>query len=117
MSADPLDELLDGPAFAEETPSERFVAAASSCLEILQRRFPRYAEFLGNRTGRNFHRPFSGLDDLDQLPAIFLPVLKSYQFPMPPDLPLAQTLTSSGTTGQPRRSVGPKAWICSCDLD
>ncbi len=39
------------------------------------------------------------------MPAIFLPVLKSYAFPLPADVPITVRLTSSGTTGKP--SVTP----------
>jgi hypothetical protein len=35
------------------------------------------------------------------LPALFLPVLKSWQFPLPADLAVTVRLTSSGTTGRP----------------
>jgi len=38
---------------------------------------------------------------LDALPAVFLPVLKSYRFALPSNLVIVKHLTSSGTTGQP----------------
>jgi phenylacetate-coenzyme A ligase PaaK-like adenylate-forming protein len=100
MSTDPLDELLDCPAFAEEGPAP-LLRAAGACLDTLRARFPRYAEYLDHRAGREFRGPFASLTDLDRLPALFLPVLKSYQFPVPDDLPIVHRLSSSGTTGRP----------------
>src|SRR5262245_14457760 len=106
MPTDPPDELLDCPAFADEyPPPEPFLRAAAACLDVLRERFPRYAEFLDRRAGREVRGPFASLADLDRLPALFLPVLKSYQFPLPPGLAVVQRLTGSGTTGQP--SVTP----------
>jgi phenylacetate-coenzyme A ligase PaaK-like adenylate-forming protein len=48
-------------------------------------------------------RRFEGT--LDSLPAVFLPVLKSYPFARTPGVDIVRTLTSSGTTGKP--SVTP----------
>jgi phenylacetate-coenzyme A ligase PaaK-like adenylate-forming protein len=100
-----LDAILNEPAFATETPPEVFLPAAEACLSALCARFPRYAEFLCQRAQRNFQRHFNSFDDLDRLPAVYLPVLKSFRFPVPADVPIVQQLTSSGTTGQP--SVTP----------
>jgi phenylacetate-coenzyme A ligase PaaK-like adenylate-forming protein len=101
MLLGPLDQLLASPAFATEQPPGAFLAAASDCLAVLRERFPRYSRFLAERAGHELDRPFSSFADLDRFPALFLPVLKSYQFPLPPDLPIVKRLTSSGTTGQP----------------
>jgi phenylacetate-coenzyme A ligase PaaK-like adenylate-forming protein len=103
MSADPLDALLDCPAFAGDEPPPAFVPAVADCLARLRERFPRYAEFLAQRGVPD--RPIASLADVDRLPAVFLPVLKSYQFPLPPGVPIARSLTSSGTSGRP--SVTP----------
>jgi phenylacetate-coenzyme A ligase PaaK-like adenylate-forming protein len=98
---DVLDYLLDEPALAREGPGESFLAAASVCLGLLRRRFPRFAEFLTQRTGHAWDRPLVSFEDLDQLPAVFVPVLKTYQFALPSDLAIVRHLTSSGTMGQP----------------
>jgi hypothetical protein len=105
MSADLIDELLSDDALAREEPPPTFLPAMSACLGVLRSRFPRYAEFLSQRAGRSFADPIGSLEELDRLPALFLPVLKSYRFPLPPDLVIVKRLTSSGTTGQP--SVTP----------
>src|SRR5262245_27887348 len=102
---DELDELLDQSAFAAATPGEPFLRAAATCLDVLCERFPRYAEFIAHRAGRDIRGPFASLDELDQLPALFLPVLKYYQSAPPPGVVIEKTLTSSGTTGRP--SVTP----------
>ena len=83
--------LLQHPAFAP-APEELFRAAVIACLETLCTRFPRYREFLEARR-------FDG--SLATLPAIFLPVLKTYPFALPPEVEIVRTLTSSGTTGKP----------------
>ncbi len=95
--SDSLDELLQAPTFAtaEQTPS--FVRAVAECLGVLRPRFPRYAEFLD----RAPKAPDGHRSPPEEVPALFLPVLKTYPFPLPPDLPIAVRLTSSGTTGRP----------------
>jgi phenylacetate-coenzyme A ligase PaaK-like adenylate-forming protein len=105
VPADPLDELLECPAFAGEGPPEVFLRAAGACLDVLRGRFPRYAQFLAARAGREPDGAFSCFEELDRLPAVFLPVLKQYQLAVPADVPVVKRLTSSGTTGQP--SVTP----------
>lgn len=95
MISTSLARLLSQPAFAP-APDDLFREATLACLEALCERFPRYAEFLKARR-------FDGA--LDTLPGIFLPVLKTYPFAIPPDLTIVRTLTSSGTTGKP--SVTP----------
>jgi hypothetical protein len=97
MPTDPLDELLQAPPFsaAEQTPA--FLRACAHCLTTLRHSFPRYAEFLERRASPTA----DGWDAIRDLPALFLPVLKSIQFPLPESLPIAVRLTSSGTTGRP----------------
>lgn len=77
-------------------PDDLFHSATKAALETLCSRFPRYAAFLKARR-------FDG--SLASLPAIFLPVLKTFPFTLPPDVEIVRTLTSSGTTGAP--SVTP----------
>jgi hypothetical protein len=94
MNLDPVDELLNCPPFAVAAQTPAFVRAFDACLAVLRARFPRYAAFLD--------RPPRTLGNgSPALPALFLPVLKSYQFPLPPDLAVVTRLTSSGTTGRP----------------
>jgi phenylacetate-coenzyme A ligase PaaK-like adenylate-forming protein len=83
----PIDTLLALPAF-ETAPEAVFDAAVAECVSRLRERFPRYAEFLDAR------KP-------EPLPPIFLPVLKSHPFAVPPEVAITRTLTSSGTTGKP----------------
>lgn len=95
--------LLRHPVFAP-APDDLFREAVAACVELLCTRFPRYREFL-------VARGFDG--NIDRLPAIFLPVLKTYPFALPPDMEVVRTLTSSGTTGAP--SVTPLdggSWFC-----
>jgi phenylacetate-coenzyme A ligase PaaK-like adenylate-forming protein len=101
MASDVVDELLDSEGLSREGPADGFLAAVNVSLDFLRTRFPRYADFLVQRTGQSFASGFDSLNEVDRLPAIFLPVLKSYQFPLPSDLLIVQRLTSSGTTGQP----------------
>lgn len=89
-----MDRLLLAAPFASRAPSEDFEAAARECLALLRTRFPDYCEFLDRRG-------FDSSQSVDDLPAIFLPVLKSYQFTIPDGISVAIRLTSSGTTGQP----------------
>ena len=86
-----LDRLLKQPAFAP-APEDLFQLTVSGCVSKLRNSFPRYAEFLESRR-------FDG--SLATLPAIFLPVLKTYPFAMPLHTEIVRTLTSSGTTGKP----------------
>lgn len=83
----PIDTLLSLPAF-DAVPDAVFAEATAHCVALLRERFPRYAEFLDAR------KP-------EPLPAVFLPVLKSFPFAIPPQLTISRTLTSSGTTGKP----------------
>ena len=98
-----IDSLLQAPAFTTSGPSDAFLAATDECLALLRSRFPAYAEFLKQR-GFNYSS-VAKLEQLTSLPPIFLPVLKSYAFPIPEATVVAIRLTSSGTTGQP--SVTP----------
>jgi hypothetical protein len=101
---DPIDALLDMAVFTTEAPGERFLQACGFCLDLLMQRYPAYREFLRDR-GFNHSQRNLTRTDVETLPAIFLPVLKSYQFPMPADVAISVRLTSSGTTGKP--SVTP----------
>ncbi|MCE9565719.1 MAG: hypothetical protein K8U57_27155 [Planctomycetes bacterium] len=87
MNPNPIERLLELPAF-DSPPDDLFAGATAHCVRSLRDRFPRYAEFLAARGN-------------DPLPAIFLPVFKSYPFPLPAEMVVARTLTSSGTTGKP----------------
>jgi hypothetical protein len=101
MSADLIDALLRAPAFTTAGPVETaFVAAVNACLEPLCRRFPRYARFVRERMAVQ-DLPLTTLGQVRALPALFLPVLKTYRFEVPDDLRVRVRLTSSGTTGVP----------------
>src|SRR5262245_25796638 len=99
MGADPLALLLAEPAFGT-SPGEMFDVALTHAVRRLRLIFPKYDEFLAAR-GIHFDTSFTSLADIDRLPAIFLPVLKTYSFEMPSSVKIVRTLTSSGTTGQP----------------
>eukprot|EP00913_Durusdinium_trenchii_P013368 g12549.t1 len=101
VSLNRIDDLLNGPAFETAEPKAEFVTAAQSCLETLQRRFPRYGEFISARCPEADRDGLQSLDDVNALPALFLPVLKSFEFPLPEDIDVTVTLTSSGTSGRP----------------
>ena len=90
MSVDPLADLLLEPPFGIASESPAFVPAVAECRAVLCQRFPRYADFLA----RPMSRP-------EELPALFLPILKSFQFPVPDGVSIVVRLTSSGTTGRP----------------
>jgi phenylacetate-coenzyme A ligase PaaK-like adenylate-forming protein len=100
VNTDPIDRLLDQPAFAAERPGRDFILAVNACLEALRSRFPRYDAFL-RRTHSPHVTPLSTLAQVHALPAVLLTALKSYQFPLPADMDVTVRLTSSGTTGQP----------------
>jgi hypothetical protein len=102
--ADPIDDLLQMPVFAAAPPPGPFVRAAAACHALLVRRFPAYADFLRHR-GLDPDMPLTSLDDVRALPALLLPVLKTYTFTPAEDFPITVRLTSSGTTGAP--SVTP----------
>jgi hypothetical protein len=89
MLLDAIDTLLQEPAFDSAGVPASFAPAVEVCLAVLRSRFPRYAEFI-DRQGNS-----------ERLPALFLPVLKSWSFPLPGELPIIVRLTSSGTTGRP----------------
>jgi len=101
MTADPIDVLLEQPVFADPRPEGVFIEAVDACLELLLARFPRYAEFVGDRTGGASLRPVDSMDRLAALPPLFLPVLKGVRFDLPDGMATAVELTSSGTTGVP----------------
>ncbi len=99
MNFDPINELLQAPAFTPARQAPAFARAVDACLEVLRERFPRYAAFL-DRTARatGDGSPWARVN---ALPPVFLPVLKTYQFALPPELAVVTRLTSSGTTGRP----------------
>jgi hypothetical protein len=101
VTTDAIDRLLGEPPFAAE-PTPTFFEAVRECLGVLRRRFPRYDDFLRRRGAAGPH----SLDDLDALPALFLPVLKGMSFDVPADVVIVRELTSSGTSGRP--SVVPQ---------
>lgn len=110
MGADPLALLLQEPAFGLG-PGEMFDVAATHAVRRLRLVFPKYDAFLLTR-GIPFDHAFNSLADLDRLPSIFLPVLKTYPFELPGGIRIVRTLTSSGTTGKP--SVTPldePSWV------
>jgi phenylacetate-coenzyme A ligase PaaK-like adenylate-forming protein len=99
MGADPNAVLLQEPTFGAG-PGEMFDVAMTHAVRRLRLLFPKYDQFLlarGVEPDTEFRTP----DDLARLPAIFLPVLKSYPFEVPAGLKIVRTLTSSGTTGKP----------------
>jgi hypothetical protein len=101
---DPIDRLLQVPVFAATRPEGPFLDAVNHCLTVLRQRFPDYADFLRRRAGHD-GEPLTSPDEVHALPSLFLPVLKSYAFEIPADMPIVRRLTSSGTTGRP--SVTP----------
>ncbi len=101
---DPIDLLLNEDVFAAATPGSPFAEACGYCLATLARRFPTYAQFLRER-GWHGSPSTPTLADIDALPALFLPVLKTCSFAVPEDVKVSVRLTSSGTTGRP--SVTP----------
>lgn len=101
MNPSAIDTLLEAPAFATTEPGPEFLAATRECLATLQHRFPRYAEFIAQRRLPGRSHSLNSFDDVDVLPALFLPVLKSFQFPLPDELDVTAQLTSSGTSGVP----------------
>src|ERR1019366_6722629 len=101
---DPIDALLAADVFTTETPGELFFQACGYCLNVLEQRFPTYRAFLRERGVGAFPKQPS-LADVQALPAIFLPVLKTCAFAEPDNVPMVVRLTSSGTTGKP--SVTP----------
>src|SRR5436309_1276055 len=101
MTLDPIDDLLRAAPFATAGPAAGFLPAVDACLGLLRRRFPRYTEFIDRRGGPAVALPIADIEQVDALPALFLPVLKTYRFELPADLPVAVRLTSSGTTGAP----------------
>jgi hypothetical protein len=105
MLADPLDDLLAAPPFTAAPDEGRFLAAVNGCLNVLCRRFPRYAAFLRERAAVPLALPLTALAEVEAIPAVFLPVLKTYPFALPDEVEVTVRLTSSGTTGNP--SVTP----------
>ena len=101
MSQPPIDELLHQPAFDADAVGDVFIAAADDCLQTLRRRFPRYASFLAECGRIELNAGVRSFEQLDQLPPLFLPVLKGITFETPADVDITVRLTSSGTTGVP----------------
>ncbi|MBI2805474.1 MAG: hypothetical protein HYX68_10900 [Planctomycetes bacterium] len=101
---DPIDTLLTADVFSARMPGDSFTQSCGYCLNILEQRFPVYREFLRSRGVGDFP-PQPSLADVQGLPAIFLPELKTCEFAVPKDVPIVMRLTSSGTTGKP--SVTP----------
>jgi phenylacetate-coenzyme A ligase PaaK-like adenylate-forming protein len=101
MNLDPINELLQAPPFAPVPQMPAFLEAFEACLAVLRARFPRYAAFLDEPSPAAGNGSGTFWDEVKNLHPLFLPVLKSYRFPLPPGLAIAKRLTSSGTTGQP----------------
>lgn len=101
VSHQPIDELLTLPAFESDTAGDAFLAAVDDCLKTLRRRFPRYASFLAERGRGDVVAGVRSFAQIDQLPPLFLPVLKGITFDIPDDVDITVRLTSSGTTGVP----------------
>lgn len=99
--SDAIDQLFAEPIVGKGNPDEVFLAAVEQCLTMLMTRFPDYRQFLEHRTHGRLKRPMSSVDDLNRLPAFFLPLLKQTPFPLPEDVRISVTLTSSGTSGRP----------------
>lgn len=99
--SDTINRLFREPIVGKSKPDEVFLAAVEQCLRTLVTRFPDYRRFLEHRSGGGFEGSISSVDDLDRLPAFFLPLLKQSPFPLPDDVRVAVTLTSSGTSGRP----------------
>jgi phenylacetate-coenzyme A ligase PaaK-like adenylate-forming protein len=110
MNLDPVDELLQAPTFALAQQTPAFLRAAEACLTVLRARFPRYATFL-DKTHPTAGNGLHSWAQVGGLPSLFLPVLKSYQFPLPSELAIATRLTSSGTTGRPSETpLDAESW-------
>jgi phenylacetate-coenzyme A ligase PaaK-like adenylate-forming protein len=92
LEVSPFDGLAVAP----------FIEAVQTTLALLLERFPVYATFL--RTHGVQSLP-NCLEEIHQLPALYLPVLKGLRFALPEGLHIEMELTSSGTTGLP--SVTP----------
>jgi len=104
MSAAPhtaIERLLAQAGFDSPGPAAEFVPAVNACCSQLTRQFPQYARFLSERSDRGADPTWDSLDQLDELPPLFLPVLKRFQFTLPADMDVRVALTSSGTTGRP----------------
>jgi phenylacetate-coenzyme A ligase PaaK-like adenylate-forming protein len=101
MTDSAIDALLAIDPFDHGGAAALFLRAADECLTTLRRRFPRYAAFLDERSGPAARPPLETMGQLDALAPLFLPVLKTYAFDLPPDLRVSVRLSSSGTSGQP----------------
>ncbi|MDA1013151.1 MAG: hypothetical protein O3A00_01720 [Planctomycetota bacterium] len=95
-----IDRLLTLPAFDGDACRSDFIAAADECLRTLRKRFSRYAQFIDRRVNGAMES-ITALEQLDSLPPLFLPVLKSISFEAPADLSVTIRLSSSGTSGAP----------------
>lgn len=103
MTSGVIEKLFEGSVVGRGEPDGVFFAAVRECLDTLAARFPQYADFLERRSPGILQREFGSIEDLNQLPAVFLPVLKQSQFDWSADLEVSITLTSSGTSGRPSR--------------
>jgi len=96
-----IDRLLSTAGFDHPGPAEEFLPAVNVCSAQLIQRFPQYARFISQRSELGAHPTWDTLNQLDRLPALFLPVLKRFQFTLPAEMTVQVALTSSGTTGRP----------------
>ncbi len=100
--SDAIDSLLAESAITKSSPGPNFLAAVGECWGFLRDRFPAYSQFIQRRANGNIG-PFECLRDVHKIPALYLPVLKQIPFKLPKDFEIAETLTSSGTSGVPSR--------------
>ncbi len=98
VSPTPTDDLFATPPFPV-LPGPEFIRAVAYCLATLRARIPRYADFLARHGVRS--EAITTLEQVDHLPSLFLPVLKTVPIPFPAGLDCVVRLTSSGTSGKP----------------
>jgi len=83
-------ELMMREAFMNPLSDELFETALHACLEVLKARYPEYERFLGRKGSR-----------FGFVPPVFLPTLKKIRLEPPSNMAVAETITSSGTSGKP----------------
>ena len=96
-----IDRLLSSAGFQTPQPGANFVQAVNCCRRQLLERFPQYAQFTSDRSSISASQECADLEDVDRLPALFLPALKRFRFAWPQDLQVEIALTSTGTSGSP----------------